>query len=98
MVAEIWATLLIAAGTYRVTRLLTVDEFPPLVKLRLIVAGRWGDDSWQSYLSECAWCASVWVGGLLTLAVALTVGVALPLLVWPTASAITGQLVAREPG
>lgn len=56
-------------------------------------------DEWHSklaYFVGCPWCASIWVGGLVTLATMLTVGVPYPLLVWPATSAVTGLLASWE--
>lgn len=90
------AVVLVCLATYRVTRLLTADAFPPIAKARLWIARRWGDMSWQAYLSECPWCVSVYVGGLVTLGTlfARDDGLVLPALVWPTASAVAGLIAA----
>lgn len=49
-----------------------------------------------AYLITCVWCSSVWVGGLIVLAVGLTTDLPYPLLVWPVASAVTGFLASKE--
>ena len=86
------AVVLVCLATYRVTRLLTADSFPPLARARDAVEDRWGDESWQAYLAHCPWCVSVYVAGVLTALAALLLddGIQAPLLVWPTASAFTG--------
>lgn len=86
----------VSLGTYRITRLIVKDEFPPSMWLRRKVADRWGDDSWQSYLSECPWCASMYIGGLVVLVMDLFSSVPAPVLIWWAASAITGLIAQRE--
>lgn len=93
-----WLLLLVMfLSTHRLTRLVTRDEFPPSKMLRARVEERWGEGSWQSYLSECDWCASMYVGGVITLVTALTIGVPAPVLVWFAASSVTGLIAQREP-
>lgn len=89
--------VLTALSTYRTTHLLTTDTFPPIQWVRDRIAAKFGDDSAITYLSMCQWCASVYVGGVLTWLVNWHYGVPAPLLVWATASAVTGFLSAVEP-
>ena len=49
-----------------------------------------------AYLWECDWCASVWVGGILTLITANLIDLPLPWLVWPAISSVTGLIASRE--
>lgn len=79
---------------YRLTRLLTTDSFPPIVAFRSWISDRWGDDSWQAYLSECPWCVSVWIAGALVAVLVATVGCPYPLLAVPALSATTGLISA----
>lgn len=89
----------LALTSYRLTRLLVVDEFPPIKVQRVRLAQRWGEESSLTYLSRCPWCAGVWVSGLLTLASWATVdSLPVPLLQWGAAAAVTGFLSAAEPG
>lgn len=83
---------LLVLTCYRLTRLLTTDSFPPIVAGRIRIAHRWGEHSWQAYLSECPWCVSVWIAAALVAVVDATVGVAYPLLAVPALSATTGIL------
>ena len=134
----VWLLLLtMALVTYRATRLLTTDDFPPLLALRDRVCGGWrpltqqevdryaasvadgetslgwaigrmGDKtaryirpaSWSPYwlgkLMSCAWCASGWVAGLVTLATDLAVGVPDPWLAGPAVWAAGALLASRE--
>lgn len=95
---------------YRLTRLVAVDRVTAPVRDRLQdwFERRWQkrqgsyqpSDEWQSmlaYLLGCMWCASIWVGGLVVLAIALTVGLPVPWwLMWLSASAVTGWLATNE--
>lgn len=89
--------VLVVLATYRVTRLFVADSFPPVQAARDRLQARYGVDSWQAYLAECPWCVSVYVGGVFTLAAVVFArhGLVAPLLVWPTASALTGLIAAN---
>ena len=89
--------LLLALATHRVTRLVTTDSFPPVERARTAIVKRYGAGHWLPYLVTCDWCASVWIGGALTLVTALTVGVPAPLLAWAAASSVTGLLTSWTP-
>lgn len=90
--------LLVVLATYRVTHLLTTDAFPPIEDMRARITDRWGDGSWQSYLSECAWCVSVYVGaGIVGASLLAGVDLVAPVWVWLTASAVTGLIATVEP-
>ena len=93
---EFYVLLVFALAVYRVSRLVTIDKFPPIVLLRARIAGRWGDDSWQAYLSECPWCASVWVGGAGVLLAVWLADVTMPVAAWLASSALTGLLIKWE--
>lgn len=84
--------VLIALTSYRLTRLVAQDEFPPIAVARERVAGRWGDESWQAYLSRCPWCVGVYASGLVTLAAWLVLDLPVPFLVWGAAAAAVGFL------
>ena len=131
----VWLLLVtMALVAYRCTRLITTDDFPPLLWLRDRVCGGWrpltqpeldawrldGTEglpyapedvsgvmsryvrraSWSPYwlgkLMSCAWCASGWVAGLVTLATDLTVGVPDPWLAGPAVWAAGALLASRE--
>jgi hypothetical protein len=87
---------LVMLTSYRLTRLLVRDEFPPIAVQRARIAERYGDASWQAYLSQCSWCAGVWVSGLVTAAVWLVVGLPVPALVWWGSAAAVGLLASWE--
>jgi hypothetical protein len=136
--------LLIACMTlanYRASRLITKDDFPPVLWLRDRLAGGWrplsmgeqekyptprkADGSsyvhpklgtvmeidhrmnryvrrakwspyWLAELVSCPWCVSGWLGAALTAAVALTVGVPAPVLVWGAVWGASALLASRE--
>lgn len=125
-----WVLLIVMSlTTYRCTRLITTDDFPPLLWVRDRVCGGWRPmtqqeldrntpstpdqrehagvlltykrrASWSPYwlakLVSCAWCASGWVAGLLTLAVDLRVGLPDPWLAGPAVWAVGALLASRE--
>lgn len=84
--------LLVALASYRLTRLLVQDQFPPIAVQRERIAERAGDESAIAYLVRCPWCAGVYVSGAVTLATTLIVGLAAPILVWGAAAAAVGLL------
>lgn len=78
---------------YRITRLLVQDTFPPIEVQRARVAARWGDESWQAYLSRCPWCAvGVTVSAAVTLATDLATSVPLPVLTGVAVAALVGLM------
>ena len=150
----VWLLLLtMALVTFRATRLITTDDFPPLLWLRDRVCGGWRPltqqewekirataaesnrdllnpdrpkkvtvsaariygplqavdgvenryltrASWSPYwlgkLMSCAWCASGWVAGVVTLLTDVTVGVPDPWLAGPAVWAAGALLASRE--
>lgn len=61
-VVPVWLLLLvIILAAHRLTRFVTRDEFPPVKATRDRIERRWGTDSWQNYLGQCAWCSSVYL-------------------------------------
>lgn len=86
--------ILMTLTTYRLARFLVDDEFPPMKWIREKLTGPYATppDSearrttrvpyWLAYLFTCPWCMTVWTSGLVTLLVAVTVGIPAPLLVW----------------
>jgi|SRR5688572_3064774 len=49
-----------------------------------------------AYLWECDWCSGMWVGGAVVYAATFYTAVPYPVLVWLTASAVTGLLAQTE--
>jgi Protein of unknown function (DUF1360) len=81
--------VLLTLVTYRVTRLITKDTFPPVAKLRARLVGadetklvgtRW---EWFGELITCYWCAGFWVAGVVVFVANFFTSVPLPWLVWP---------------
>ncbi len=87
---------LVCLTTFRVTHLVARDSFPPILKFRMWVRKKFGETHWATYLTTCMWCISVYVGGGVTLVTWLVWDLPYALLVWPTASAITGLLALVE--
>jgi hypothetical protein len=89
-----WLLLLLTFTTYRATRLVVDDAFPPVAWVRTRLTGdEWGRHRWAwvprwvGELVSCTWCASVWVSAGVTALTTLWISVPLPLLVWATAAA-----------
>jgi len=86
--------VLMTLVTYRTAKLLTEDDFPPLLWLRKKLTDPYtpqADDRtrretkvpyWLAYLWTCMWCMPVWTSAVVTSLTALTIGVPAPLLVW----------------
>lgn len=51
---------------------------------------------WLAELVSCPWCVSGWLAAALTAAVALTVGIPAPLLVWGAVWGASALLASRE--
>jgi hypothetical protein len=88
--------LLMALAAYRVTRLLVADQFPPVEVQRERIAARYGNESWQAYLSRCPWCAGVYVSAITVGLTDLAASVPLPVLTIPALSAVVGLLSAID--
>lgn len=91
--------VLLALATYRVTRLIVADAWPPTERLRDWVEDRTGPESGWSYLVHCPWCMSPYVAALCVLLTAVSVdgGVPAPALVIAACSALTGLIASIEP-
>ncbi len=78
-------------AVFRLTRLATVDTFPPVQRLRWKVLQRWPDGDWRVDLGTCQWCLSFWlaVGVVIVRRVPLWRRVLAPAL---AASAVAGLL------
>ena len=96
MLVAVLTVVLVALATYRITRLLVRDSFPPIAVQRARIEERWGDGSWQAYLSTCTWCASVYVGGVVIGITDYITSVPLPGWTWAAASAVAGLLASWE--
>lgn len=98
--------LLLSLTTHRVTRVITRDYFPPVRKAREYIDRKLGEEHWLAYLTQCDWCAGMWVAGGLTTGLALYVSLVMHQSWWPwpiwvlmalTASTVTGLIAQREP-
>lgn len=65
------------------------------VQNRWVTRARWSP-YWLAELMSCPWCVSAWLSAALTAAVALTVGVPAPFLVWGAVWAGAALLASRE--
>lgn len=100
----IFTFILLALTSYRLTRLLVVDKFPPILAVRERLTGNdeYGVEKWPwvpfwlEYLAGCYWCVSVWVSGAVTLLAALTLDVPYPLLIWGGCAAVAPWLCHLE--
>lgn len=100
--------ILMTLTTYRLARFLVDDEFPPMKWIREKLTGPYATppDSearratrvpyWLAYLFTCPWCMTVWTSGLVTLLVAVTVGIPAPLLVWLAVAAAAALISHLE--
>jgi hypothetical protein len=87
--------LVVCAGlaTFRLTRLVVRDQFPPI---------RWARErleqgpEWLADLVACHWCASAYIAAGLVALVDLAASVPLPALVWVTAWAIGAWVADQE--
>jgi hypothetical protein len=133
---DLWLLLLVMSlATYRGTKLVVEDTFPPVLWLRDRLVGGWRpmtdqewdllrskslgeskpwrttaiDDvenrwverkkwspNWLAELLSCPWCASGWVALGVTGGVWATVGLPVPLLVWPAVWAAGALIAAQE--
>ncbi len=88
--------VVLALATFRVTRLVTRDDFPPIhwartriqgARSSVMVRAADGSDShwrywWLGELVTCPWCASAYVSGALVAFVWFVRGMPLPVLCW----------------
>lgn len=88
--------VLISLATYRITRFLVRDTFPPIALLRARFAEKAGHGSSLAYLASCTWCASVYVATAVWGATEYYDSVPLPALTIATASAVSGLLSSWE--
>lgn len=99
---EVLVVLLVMFATHRLTYLAVADRITrgPRELVQNWAEARWYEahsgapesDEWQSmlaYFLSCPWCASIWVGGLVTLGTTWTVGLVAPPLVWLASSSAT---------
>lgn len=101
-------TFLLAVATWRLTRLLVRDEFPPTRALRewvlrtfadiqpdgtLAPSKQWGAAGHAlAYLFTCTWCMSIWVGAAVVALADWRLSVPYPWLVVAAGSALSGLL------
>lgn len=93
------ASGLIGLASAAAWRLMAVDVISKRVREWL-----WGDDApdtaarrWLKAWGKCPWCAGAWITALITLAVARTDDLPLPVLVFAAARFVTGWLGSNDP-
>lgn len=87
--------VMVCVATHRATRLVTRDDFPPILWLRtFVVELSTKRHHWLADLITCPWCAGVWLAAGITWATdrLVTDGLPGPVLVWATAAAVAGWL------
>lgn len=90
-----WLLLLVLTlGTYRITRLLVKDDFPPIRAPREWIK-RHGPE-WTAELVTCPWCVSGWVSMAAVAAAAHYGNVPLPVLCWPAVWAGAAWIAHHE--
>lgn len=89
-----WLLLLVTLTSYRLSRLVVDDTFPPITWVRDRLTGddpavaRWRRvPRWVGDLVSCTWCASVWTSAGVTLLTWVWIDLPVPLLVWGAAAA-----------
>lgn len=139
---DTWLLLLVMSlATYRLTRLIVADTFPPVLWMRDRLVGGWRpltlkesevnplpvleegqsvtlariggltmvdgevqryaqrwrqSPFWLAELLSCPWCASGWIAAGVTAGTWATVGLPIPLLVWPAVWGAGAVLAAQE--
>jgi hypothetical protein len=88
-----FATL--ALGTFRIVRLIGVDDFPPVKAVRNRLIKRFGEDHLIVEAASCPWCASWYLGAFTMLSACKWPWVRKALLV-PALSAAAGLLSSLD--
>lgn len=88
---EEWVQVRSAGLAYMPWKTQSIDE----VENRWVERKKWSPH-WLAELLSCPWCASGWVALVVTAGAWATVGLPVPLLVWPAVWALGGLLAARE--
>lgn len=98
-----WLFALMCLATYRLTRLVVEDTFPPVAWVRDRLTGdepgvaRWRRvPDWVGALVSCTWCSSVWVSFGVVLTCQLWLGLPVPLLTWAGVAAVGAWLSHLE--
>lgn len=103
-VQDLLTVALIALATHRLTYLIVEDRITRRPRWWLQGkteeryerrTGQRSEEEWLSavgYLLSCFWCMGWWVGAVVVAVTAQVASVPLPVLVWLTASSVTGLL------
>lgn len=88
MVSLVIEVLLIGAASYRLWRLIAVDDFTEHWRDQALVRS----PAWVDAMVSCPWCLGSWVAFAVTWITDLTVGVRMPVLVALSAAVVVGML------
>ena len=98
-----WLLLTLSLATYRLTRLVVHDTFPPIAWVRDRITGddpavgRWrGVPNWVGALVSCTWCSSVWVSFGVTALAWVWIGLPVPLLTGGAVAALSAIFAHLE--
>lgn len=100
-----WLLLIVLSlATYRLTRLVVKDTFPPALWLRTKIVRLWNPYQgqyrprweWFADLVTCHWCASGWLSLGLVLGTAWGASVPSPVLVWLAVWAVAAWIANVE--
>jgi hypothetical protein len=81
--------VLLGLTAYRLTRLIVVDEWPPVARPREAWSAR-HPGAWTTYLWNCPFCLSVWTSALIVGLTTIWVDLPAPVLWWGgTAGAVS---------
>lgn len=81
---------LMTLTAYRLTRVIAVDKFPPMLSMRVRVYLRYGENSWQFYLINCVWCVGVYASAIVVAPTAWLANIPLPVLWWGAVASLVG--------
>lgn len=62
---------ILALASFRLTRLVTLDDFPPVQKARDALLRRYGKDGVIGSLVACPWCSGAWLSAAVVASAAL---------------------------
>lgn len=81
-------------ATFRVTRLVTSDKWPPSMWFRDRIEQRFGEESSWMELFTCPWCLGAWFSAAMTAFLDWYIGIPLPIFWAFATSAVVGYLGA----
>lgn len=98
-----WLLLTLTFASYRLTRLVVHDTFPPVAWVRDRLTGddprvtRWRRvPEWVGALVSCTWCSSVWVSFGVTALTWVWIDIPVPLLTWGAVAGLSALVAHME--